>query len=193
MWIRDFTRRYRARFFYCTVSVVELLLSIVPPSEALILTVIGPRQVSEATGKPIERLLDSLALKDIRADANTVSLPQLETVEPVIVYLFFPDEQFVTLTKTPTPAPASVVVVVVLNLGVSTIAHPVDPPPPLPPLPRWANNDIDMSARHTNTKATLIKQFFILPPQLNEVSFRSSGERYFVSWMIGDALEWLFD
>ena len=116
----------------------------------------------------MERLLDSPALNDIRADANTVSWPQLETVEPVMVYLFFPDEQFVTLTKTPTPAPASVVVTVVLNLGVSTIAHPVDPPPPppLPPLPLCANNDIDMRARHTNTNVTLIKQFFILPPQL---------------------------
>ena len=111
---------------------------------------------------------DSPALKDITPEANVVSDPQLETDEPVTVYLFFPLEQFVTLAKTPTDEFASLVVVVVLNLGVSTIAHPeppVDPPPPpLPPLPRWPNKDSDINARQTNTDAVLIKQFLILPP-----------------------------
>ena len=109
---------------------------------------------------------DSPALKDITPEANIVSWPQLETDEPVTVYLFLPVAQFETLAKTPTDAFGSVVVVVVLNRGVSTIAHPVEPPPPppLPPLPLCPNNDIDMRARQTTTNAVLIKQFFILPP-----------------------------
>jgi hypothetical protein len=147
------------------VSVVEPWAIIVPPSETLTLTVIGPTQVSGAIGKPKERFLPSSAPKDITPVANTVSVPQLDTCDPVMVYLFFDVEQFVTLTKRPTPALGSRDDVGVLNLGVSTIAHPIDPPP-LPPLPLCANKDSDMSARQTTTNISLIKQFFILPPQL---------------------------
>jgi len=94
--------------------------------------------------------------------ANTHSWPQLEAAEPVTVYLFFPVEQLVTLSKTPTDEFGSAVVVGVLNRGVSTIAQPVDPPPPPPPL-RCANNGKATSTIQTNPNAGLNKRFFIGP------------------------------
>jgi hypothetical protein len=101
--------------------------------------------------------------------ANTHSWPQLETAEPVTVYLFFPVEQFVTLSKTPTDEFGSAVVVGVLKRGVSTIAQPVDPPPP-PGLPRCANNGRATNTMQTNPNVGLTKHFFIGPPRLIELS-----------------------
>lgn len=107
--------------------------------------------------------------------AKTVSWPQLETAEPVTVYFFFPVAQFVTLSKTPTDELAAVVVVVVLKRGVSTSAQPepVDPPPPPPPL-RCANNGSATNTKQTNTNVGLTKQFFMLPPDGQNLSQKLS-------------------
>jgi hypothetical protein len=103
--------------------------------------------------------------------ANTHSWPQLEAAEPVTVYLFFPVEQLVTLSKTPTDELGAAVVVGVLKRGVSTIAQPVDPPPPPPPpFPFCANSGNATNTTQTNTNVSLTKRFFIRPPRRIELS-----------------------
>jgi len=97
----------------------------------------------------------------------TVSTPQLETAEIVTVYRPLPDEQFVMRLKMPTLSPPAVAVGE-LTVGVVTIAHPVEPPPP--GLPRCANNGSATNTKHTSTNVGLTKQFFMLPPRLIELS-----------------------
>jgi hypothetical protein len=148
---------------YSTNNPVDCLANVVPPEYALTYTVLIPLHVSGATEYAIDTSLLSPPLNDITDDAITVSTPQLDTAEIVTVYLPFPDEQFVMRLKIPTLSPPAVAVGE-LTVGVVTIAHPVEPPPP--PLPRCANKGSATNTRHTRTNVGLTRQFFIHPPRL---------------------------
>jgi len=147
--------------------VEAIMHNVVLPEEALTETVLIPLHVLGATEYAIDTNLLSPPLNDITDEASTVSAPQLETAEIVTVYRPLPDEQFVIRLKIPTLSPPAVAVDE-LTVGVVTIAHPVEPPLPLPPLPRCANKGRATNTRHTRTNVGLIKQFFILPPRLIE-------------------------
>ena len=113
----------------------------------------------------MEISLDSPALNVINDDAITVSTPQLDIEEIETVYLFFPEEQFVTLPKTPTSVPGEALEV--LSVGVTTAAQAVEPPPVFPPppppgLPFCAKSGgIDTRIMHVLHRTVLIRRFLI--------------------------------
>jgi len=158
-----------SEFIHSTNNPVDWLANIVLPEYALTYTVLIPLHVFGAAEYAIDTNLLSPPLNDITDEAITVSTPQLETAEIVTVYRPLPDEQFVMRLKMPTLSPPAVAVDE-LTVGVVTMAHAVEPPPPLPPLPRWANKGRATNTRHTRTNIGLTKQFFILPPRRIELS-----------------------
>ena len=117
------------------MRVAESLVSILPLSETLTVTVMGPKQVLGAIGYDTEISLYSPPLNVTKEEEIWVSTAKLDIEETVTVYLFLPPEQLPTRPKTPTFIPGEAVCV--LNEGVVTTAQLVDPPLPLapPPLP----------------------------------------------------------
>jgi len=149
---------------YSINNPVDWFANVVLPEEALTETVLIPLHVLGATEYAIDTNLLSPPLNDITDEASTVSAPQLETAEIVTVYRPLPDEQLVIRLKIPTLSPPAVAVDE-LTVGVATMAHAVEPPPPLP---RCANKGSASNTTHTNPNVGLHTQFFILPPRLIE-------------------------